>query len=472
MFSENELMNPPCYNNLQYFLTLPNEQWWVGTNDSKDFNQIATDKFNQFYRFYCTYDYYPQVLLVEPDPVYFLASFIAAVAANCPIFLGNPHWQELEWQQVFAQVKPDIILGEVSVKSPTVFNYNPQNLAHFIMIPTGGSSGQIKFAVHTWETLTASVQGFQQYFQRSKINSYCVLPLYHVSGLMQFIRSFTTGGKLIIQSFNQIKQGDFIETNPSNFFISLVPTQLQTLLKIPQSTLWLSQFNTVLLGGAPAGSELLTEARDHQICLAPTYGMTETASQIVTLKPIDFLAGYQNSGQVLPHAKIEINSPESQELEFNQTGSIQIKSKSLMWGYFSSSFNPKTRINQLNSDDLGYLDKQGYLTVIGRNSDKIITGGENVFPTEVEAIIRATDQVKEVCVIGLPDTYWGQIVTAVYIPKIPEVELDILKASLTGKLSKYKHPKLWIAVDKIPYNPQGKINRKQLQLWVKTLKND
>jgi O-succinylbenzoic acid--CoA ligase len=460
-------MNPKYYKNLQSFLTLPTEQWLGGDFNAKEFNQITQDRFNQFKQFFRTHNYQPQVLLVESNPVYFLASFIAAVAADCPIFLGNPHWQELEWQQVFAQVKPDIILGNISLNYPTIFNGNRQDLAHFIMIPTGGSSGQIKFAVHTWETLTASAQGFQQYFQRSSINSYCILPVYHVSGLMQFIRSFTTGGKLIIQSFDQIKQGNFIENNPSNFFISLVPTQLQTLLQIPESTSWLSQFHTVLLGGAPAWSELLTQARKHQIRLAPTYGMTETASQIATLKPVDFLAGYQNSGQVLPHAKIDINSPESPDVEINKIGSIQIKSKSLMWGYFSSEFNPERRIKQLNSDDLGYLDEQGYLTVIGRNSEKIITGGENVFPAEVEAVIRATNQVQEVCIIGLPDAYWGQIVTAVYIPTIPEVELNTLKASLLGKLSKYKHPKSWIAVDKIPYNPQGKINRQQLKAWFK-----
>ena len=73
------------------------------------------------------------------------------------------------------------------------------------MIPTGGSSGQIKFAIHTWETLKASVQGFTEYFQLKQVNSFCVLPLYHVSGLMQFMRSFTTGGKLAIIPFKTLE---------------------------------------------------------------------------------------------------------------------------------------------------------------------------------------------------------------------------------------------------------------------------
>ena len=73
------------------------------------------------------------------------------------------------------------------------------------MIPTGGSSGQIRFATHTWETLMASIAGFTQYFQQISVNSFCVLPLYHVSGLMQFLRSFTTGGKLVIQPFKEVE---------------------------------------------------------------------------------------------------------------------------------------------------------------------------------------------------------------------------------------------------------------------------
>jgi O-succinylbenzoic acid--CoA ligase len=114
-----------------------------------------------------------------------------------------------------------------------------------------------------------------------------------------------------------------------------------------------------LLGGAPAWQTLLEQARDHQIRLAPTYGMTETASQIATLKPEDFLAGYQNSGQILPHAKIKIVNSKGESLRENQVGSVQIKADSLMLGYYHSNFNPENSINSLTTDDFGYLDEQG-----------------------------------------------------------------------------------------------------------------
>ncbi|MFM7367685.1 MAG: AMP-binding protein, partial [Sphaerospermopsis kisseleviana] len=160
----------------------------------------------------------------------------------------------------------------------------------------------------TWETLTASVQGFTEYFQLKTVNSFCILPLYHVSGLMQFMRSFTTGGKLVITRFKEIEFQQIPNINPSDFFISLVPTQLQRLLQNTQLTKWLSEFETVLLGGAPAWEELLKKARFHHIRLAPTYGMTETASQVATLKPDEFLQGNVNSGKILPHAEITINN--------------------------------------------------------------------------------------------------------------------------------------------------------------------
>lgn len=463
-------MNCLTRNHLQYFFDLAADHWLLGEVEAADFNQIAQDQFNQFHQFFNTYHYCPYVLLVESRPLQFLARFIAAVAAGFPLFLGNPYWQKQEWQQVFTQVQPDIILGEVSFQPLQFETCNHPLSGHFIMIPTGGTSGQIKFAVHTWKTLTASAQGFQQYFQRSPINSYCTLPLYHVSGLMHFIRSFTSGGKLVIQSFKTVQSGNFIDIDPANFFISLVPTQLQRLLQNPQTAHCLSQFHTVLLGGAPAWPTLLEQARYYQIRLAPTYGMTETASQIATLKPEDFLSGYQNSGQILPHAQIKIVNPKGEDLTPNQVGLVEIKSDSLMLGYYHKNFDHNIRINSFKTDDLGYLDELGFLTIIGRNSHKIITGGENVFPEEVEAVIRATGQVKEVFVIGLPDGEWGQLVTAVYSPSISQTQLDFLKKKLTETLCKYKHPKLWVALDKIPYNPQGKVNRQSLKALVQSLK--
>lgn len=327
------------------------------------------------------------------------------------------------------------------------------------MIPTGGSSGRIRFAIHTWSTLLASVRGCQQHFQTEKINSYCVLPIYHVSGLMQFLRSFVSGGQLVVQPFKQLEAGEFSSIDPTQFFISLVPTQLQRLLEQPELKHWLAQFQTVLLGGAPAWHDLLEAARRDRIRLAPTYGMTETASQIATLHPEDFLAGHQNSGQNLPHSTITIQNEAGELLPPGEVGQITIQAESLTLGYYPERFEQP----QFQPDDLGYLDKQGYLHVAGRSSHKIITGGENVFPAEVEAAIRATHLVTDVCVIGIPDFRWGQVVTALYLPKYPHTCATDLSAHLQTRLSKFKQPKYWISVKYLPRNLQGKINYEQAQ---------
>ncbi|MBN4000689.1 2-succinylbenzoate--CoA ligase [Nostoc sp. LPT] len=458
-----------CLNNLL-------QHDWLIDYNSHQFHQIAQELYLELTQLSAC-GTPPKIILAEREPVRFLASFIAACAANCPVFLCNPDWGTQEWQQVFDLVKPDIILGMAhgaqgmgnyqcpmtpvaSSRQSRPTHWLPNAQCPTIMIPTGGSSGQIKFAIHTWETLAASVQGFTKYFQLKQVNSFCVLPLHHVSGLMQFMRSFTTGGKLAIQPFKAVEKGQILNIKKSEFFISLVPTQLQRLLGNPELTEWLSQFNTVLLGGAPAWSELLEKTRFHHIRLAPTYGMTETASQIATLKPDDFLSGKISSGQILPHAKVTIRNQQGKILNSNQIGNITIYAQSLALGYY-----PITRENQDNFqvDDLGFLDDQGHLNIVGRNNDKIITGGENIYPIEIESAIQATQMVADICVIGIPDKQWGQALTAIYIPRQSNTSALKIQTLLKDKLSKFKIPKYWIPQQNLPRNSQGKINRQQLQ---------
>lgn len=419
---------------------------WLICDHGQELPQIATELYLKF-----TQLSNPKIIIAERSPVRFLASFIAAVASKCPVFLCNPDWSLEEWKQVFNLVQPDIILGiDDNFSKSSIPNFQVP-IPNGIMIPTGGSSGKIKFAIHTWQTLTASVVGFTEYFQINTVNSFCILPLYHVSGLMQFIRCFTTKGKLVITESKKLETSQLPNINPSQFFISLVPTQLERILQNPDLTQWLSRFATVLLGGAPPWDNLLIKARFHQIRLAPTYGMTETASQIATLKPDEFLQGKFNSGKILPHAKIIID---------NKSGNIKIQSQSLALGYYPHIWE---NTDNFAVDDIGFLDNQGYLHIVGRNSDKIITGGENVYPIEIESAIRKTNLVLDVCVIGIDDKYWGQALTAIYIPNHENISSLEIETQLRKQLSKFKIPKYWISLPVLPRNTQGKINRQQLQ---------
>ncbi|HEY9660418.1 MAG TPA: 2-succinylbenzoate--CoA ligase, partial [Allocoleopsis sp.] len=399
-----------------------------------------------------------------------------------------------EWQHVLQLAQPDLIWSTDkecrSIKAwreskilsgmpsrainPNSKIQNPnskiQNPQGWIMIPTGGSSGHIRFAIHTWETLAASVVGFQQYFNVDRIHSCCALPLYHVSGLMQFMRSFLSGGKLAIVPSHHLST--FIhQIDPTSFFLSLVPTQLHRLLHQselhhPETIDQLARFHTILLGGAPAWDELLQTARQQGIRLAPTYGMTETASQIVTLKPEDFLQHQTGCGRVLSHAQIEIRDPKGQPVPMGEIGTIAIHADSLALGYYPDRFTSEWFV----TDDLGFFDPQGYLHIVGRNSRKIITGGENVFPTEVEAAIRSTQLVKDVYVLGLPDSEWGERVTAVYVPIEADVPIEALQTALSTRLTKFKQPKTWIALPELPRNAQGKVNDKQVRQAIVNLK--
>jgi o-succinylbenzoate---CoA ligase len=177
--------------------------------------------------------------------------------------------------------------------------------------------------------------------------------------------------------------------------------------------------------------------------------MTETASQITSLKPKEFLAGNRSCGRVLPHAKIRLHSHSDVGI-----GTIEIEAKSLMLGYFPDIVLPQ----YFQTDDLGIIDDRGYLTIVGRDSDKIITGGENVYPIEVVNAIIATGLVRDAWVVGLPDPYWGQVVVAAYVAGDLLVLQQQLIDEIVGKLSKYKIPKYWLKVTAIPRNELGKIS--------------
>ena len=369
------------------------------------------------------------ISIFTTDLTEFIADFMAGCRLGIPIFLCNPHWGDTEWAQV-AELTSQV---------------DPQQHQNTIMIPTGGSSGEIKFAIHTWDTLSASAWGFQEFYAVDKINAVCTLPLYHMSGLMQLVRSILTDSKLLVTNFHQLCTDpnsitDRIELE--DYFISLVPTQLAKLLDLDSK--WLAKIQTILLGGAPPSIELLARARNANLSLALTYGMTETASQITSLKPAEFLAGNNSCGRSLPHVTLKLRSPD---------GEIQVEAKSLMLGYFPT-FDTSTCFEP---DDLGSFDSAGYLTILGRNSGKIITGGENVFPIEVANAILRTGLVADAWVIGLPDRYWGQVVVAIYVENNIPVSADTLSQAIAGKISKYKIPKQWISVSQIPRNALGKV---------------
>ncbi|MEM9215455.1 MAG: AMP-binding protein [Cyanobacteria bacterium P01_F01_bin.150] len=516
-------------------------------------NSLTPDFKNIFDHHYQQFQQIPPdepLLIADADPIQFLGQFLAACAAHRTVFLGNAKWSQSEWEQARGlqadfsvrqkdkrqkdkkrqkaegrrqkaegrrqkaegrrqkaegrrQKDPPLAPPRRGTGVDQLPNSSTSQLPNYpskILIPTGGTSGMLRFAIHTWDTLSASVQGFQQHFHVEAVNTYCVLPLYHVSGLMQFMRSFLSGGQIVVSAFKVLEQSDTLAFDSCDYFLSLVPTQLARLYQRPHLLPFLQGFNAILLGGAPPWPDLLETARWHHLPLAPTYGMTETASQVATLRPEEFLAvasvgtenasnmprsgnnAGNNAGTVLPHAQISILDSLGQPLPSNQIGRITIQAASLSLGYCSQSsveMDVEMDMDQrlFQSNDLGFFDDVGCLHVVGRQRDMIISGGENIAPLEVEAAIRATGLVEDVAVIGVRDRLWGEAVTAVYVPCWGVGEWrsggvgewgsggveELMRGALEGRLNRIKYPKYWICVEELPCNAQGKVNRRELE---------
>jgi O-succinylbenzoic acid--CoA ligase len=429
------------------------------------------------------------LLVAESDPVQVWAAVLTCQQLGIPLFLGNPHWGEREWGQALASMGPGWYWRQGWLEGdPIPFNPLLQELrevlpsSHWplIGIPTGGSSGNLKWAIHSWLTLSASAKAHQQHFAVGPVHSYCVLPLYHVSGLMQAIRSWLSGGQWVVWDWKQQQQAESWDPPLPGSFLSLVPTQLQRLLlnAHPAVLQALRQFRAILVGGGPTWPSLRQQARQLHLPLSLTYGMTETASQVCTLLPEAFLQGSDSLGRPLPHATLQIRSEHGDPLPSHAVGHIHIQAESLTLGYYPHlSATHRSREGQqqgFTPGDLGYLDRQGSLYWLGRADDLILTGGEKVMAAEVEGEIRASGWVEDVCVLGLPDAEWGQQVVAVVvaktgIPGIPKELENQLGQHLSNQLSPFKRPKQWLWCAGIPRNPQGKVNRKQVQQWAAKL---
>jgi len=366
----------------------------------------------------------------EAEPARFMASFARAVADGGNIFLANPVWRSAER----AELARLLGAGECADRG-------------WLMIPSGGAGGALKFARHDGWTIAAAVEGFRRHFAMERVDSVCVLPLHHVSGFMAWMRSALTGGSFIPWAWKDAEAGRFPADIPAGCCLSLVPTQLQRLIASGRSVEWLRRFRILFLGGAPAWDGLLEEAARLGLPLSPSYGTTETAAMVAALKPEQFLGGRRGCGAPLPHARIDIGDG----------GIVRIAGESLFRGYFPEMRNERS----WSPGDVGAFDPNGSLVILGRSDDLIMTGGKKVAPAEVEAALRSSGEFTDVAVIGLPDPEWGQLVVACRPAGSREPDPERLEAALSG-LAPFKHPKRYVGVSPCPRNAQGKINRAEL----------
>ena len=398
------------------------------------------------------------VVVAEALPAHFLAAALAAVARSLPVALARPHWSAAERTQAAEQLRPGRWFGP-NAPWPDVYpqiHYDPAAWRGAILIPTGGSGGRVRWAIHDWGTLAAAARAFETFLGNGPFTHVSTLPPWHVSGLMPAVRALETGGQLWLEAWKSLESGAPPATDPKSAVISLVPTQLLRLLEQSAVVEWLRTTRAILLGGAVPPPGLLERARVLRLPVALAYGLTETAAVVAAQSPEDFLAGEPAAVTPLSHAHLWIADETGEPRLPNTPGRVWVEAESLLLGYYPMRRAP----GPFATDDDGELDLQGRLRLLGRRDRLIVTGGEKVDPRLVEEALRATGLVEEVLVAGAPDAEWGQRVAAIYTgaPRSPAE----LRAAIEGHLPPSAIPKTWIHAARLPLDERGKIDRAAL----------
>lgn len=319
---------------------------------------------------------------------------------------------------------------------------------------TSATTGQFKSVPLRWSQIKAHVQASQEVLGRSEQDNWLmVLPLFHVSGLSILMRSLYNGTAMtIMESYDEEQVLQCIHDGRINM-MSLVPTILKNL----EPRIIHHQLRVILLGGEFIPRPLVDACVEKQLPIYKTYGMTETFSQSVTMPVLLNLNKLDSVGKPLPGMTVHIVNP-----DVDGVGEIHLNGPMVMRGYI----NREPIHGDFNTDDMGYVDEDGFLYILNRRTDLIISGGENIYPKEIEDTVYAMQGVKECAVIPVADTKWGQVPALfVAFDDIDALGADlkmIVRDYISSKLAKYKVPKYITIMDALPRNGTGKIMRKSL----------
>ncbi|MDJ0789757.1 MAG: fatty acid--CoA ligase [Myxococcota bacterium] len=338
---------------------------------------------------------------------------------------------------------------------------------------TSGTTGHPKGAELTHANLLSafSVGTISFGGLRADDRSLVCMPLYHIGGSGWAIAAFLGGGTLVVtREANPAEILDLVESQPiHNAF--LVPALMNFLIQQPGVTERdFSSLRTILYGASPIPEELLKESLATFGCeLIQAYGLTETTGAAVTLPARDHVVGSPRLKAcglpVLGH-RIRIAREDGSDCDPGEVGEILIAGPQVMKGYWKRPEANAESIREgwFHSGDAGFLDEDGYLYIHDRVKDMIVSGGENVYPAEVESVLFGHPDVADAAVIGVPDEKWGEAVKAVIVVR-PGAELDAqaLMDYCQGKIAGYKRPRSVDFIDALPRNPTGKILKRELR---------
>ena len=337
-----------------------------------------------------------------------LHACLLAGACAVPVDLREPEWRLAGAGQVIEALENGGQVREVVSDAA-------------LLVHTSGTTGVPREVVLSLGNVLANALGCAAALGVSRDDRWlCPLPLHHVAGLMVLLRSVIYGTTVVIGP-----------TDRTDITVaSLVPTQLARLIDRPPPP----SLRVVLLGGAAADPSLLSRAREAGWPVSPCYGLTQTCSAITIAEPGDT----ETSGRALPGAAVSLASD----------GEILVSGPSVAGG------------GVLHTGDLGRFDERGRLIVRGRKVDTIVSGGENVMPAEVEAVLLSHPSVAEAGVFGRPDPHWGEAVTACVVLRGPA---DDLLGFARERLAPFKVPKSIESVESLPRGASGKLLRRELR---------
>ncbi|MDZ7910483.1 MAG: AMP-binding protein [Rhodococcus sp. (in: high G+C Gram-positive bacteria)] len=294
-----------------------------------------------------------------------------------------------------------------------------------------------------------------------------VLPLFHVNGIVvSILTPMSAGASVLIAARFDPRRffADVAEHRPTYF--SGVPTIFSMLASIPDSEHPdTSSIRFAVCGAAPAPAELLDRFRGRfGFPVVEGYGLSE-GTCATTLNPIDGVRKAGTVGPALPGQEIRIVDRTGAQLPVGEAGEVIVRGPNVMRGYFGRPEETARTVvdGWLHTGDVGRVDTDGYLTLVGRSKELIIRGGENIYPKEIEDVLTLDSAVMAAAVLGAPDARWGEVVVAFVEPKPgADVDIDALEALCRNNLTRFKQPSVIHVVAGLPRNAVGKIDKKAL----------
>ncbi len=332
-----------------------------------------------------------------------------------------------------------------------------------ILMYTSGTTGRPKGALLTHRQMFwCSATVIYTLDHRHEDINLLPLPMYHIGG-MSFVTIYVHLGATVVllREWDTARVLALVEQEGINHFMA-VPTMLDSILNHPDLERYdLRSLRWLLASAAPVPARLIQAYEARGIVVLQSYGMTETAGPATVTPGDQAIARAGSAGLPFFHTEIRLVDPEGQDVPAGQVGEIWIRGDHLIRGYWQNETATQAAFvdGWFRSGDLARRDAAGYLYIVDRMKDMIISGGENVYPAELEKFLYAHPRLAEVAVIGLPDATWGEIVCAVVVLREGEtITLSELQAYCDGHIARFKIPRRLVVLDTaLPRNPTGKL---------------